>query len=49
MKPDRSSKVMKDAVSDEELIEVDVEGELISALEELEKYCNKNNLLKDKA
>ena len=41
-----SSKAMKDTLKDEELVEVDFEGELISALEELEKSRKKNKALK---
>ena len=43
-----SLKAMNDALNDEELTKVDFEGELISALKELEKYRNKNKALKEK-
>ena len=41
-------KDMKGALEDEELVEGDFEGKLISALEELEKYRKKNKALKEK-
>ena len=39
-------KFMKGGVDDEKLAKVDFEGELISALEELEKYRKKKRLRK---
>ena len=48
MKPEMSSKLMKDALSDEEIAEVDFEGEMIKSLKELEKSRNKNTFFKEK-
>ena len=46
MKPKMSSKVMKDALSDEEIAEVDFEGEMINALKELENLVRRTRFLK---
>ena len=46
MKPKMSSKVMKDALSDEEIAEVDFEGEMINALKELENLVRRTHFLK---
>ena len=41
-----SSKLMKDALSDEEIAEVDFEGEMINALKELENLVRRTRFLK---
>ena len=40
-------RTMKDALEDKELAEVYFEGELISSLEELDKYRKRNKALKE--
>ena len=47
MKLEMLPRTMKDALEDKELVEVDFGGELISALEELEKSRKRNKALKE--